>query len=79
MSAKEKWLAGDVSGARSVLEAAFGANQESEQVWLAAVKLETENNEVEVARQLLTRARNVAKTERVSIYEKKILSILRFR
>ena len=40
MWAKEKWLAGDVPAAREVLERAFVANSESEQIWLAAVKLE---------------------------------------
>jgi pre-mRNA-processing factor 6 len=66
MSAKEKWLAGDVPGARSILEQAFKANPESEQIWLAAVKLEAETGERGVARELLGRARTVADTERVS-------------
>ena len=66
MSAKEKWLAGDVPAAREVLERAFIANPESEQIWLAAVKLEAENGELDVARELLIRARTVADTERVS-------------
>ncbi|KAK0462204.1 PRP1 splicing factor, N-terminal-domain-containing protein [Armillaria novae-zelandiae] len=52
MAAKEKWLAGDVPGARGVLERA------GEQIWLAAVKLEAENGETGVARQLLVRARD---------------------
>ena len=66
MYAKEKWMAGDVAGARSILEEAFVANPESEQIWLAAVKLEAENGEWTVARELLARARKVADTERVS-------------
>lgn len=66
MLAKEKWTAGDVPGARETLEEAFKANPESEQIWLAAVKLEAENGELGVARELLTRARKVADTERVS-------------
>jgi pre-mRNA-processing factor 6 len=66
MSAKEKWLAGDVPAAREVLEKAFIANPESEHIWLAAVKLEAENGELGVARELLVRARTVADTERVS-------------
>jgi pre-mRNA-processing factor 6 len=66
MTAKEKWLAGDVSGARSVLSAAFRANTNSEQIWLAAVKLENENGEVERARVLLQKAREQANTPRVS-------------
>ncbi|CAA7269716.1 unnamed protein product [Cyclocybe aegerita] len=62
---KEKWLAGDVPAARQVLEQAFVANPESEQIWLAAVKLEAENGEFAVARELLIRARTVADTERI--------------
>ena len=65
MSAKEKWLAGDISAAREILERAFVTNLESEQIWLAAVKLEAENGELGVARELLVRARTVADTERV--------------
>ena len=66
MAAKEKWLASEVPAAREVLERAFVANPESEQIWLAAVKLEAENGELEVARELLIRARTVADTQRVS-------------
>lgn len=68
MSAKEKWLADDVPGAREVLEQAFVVNPDSEQIWLAAVKLEAENGEFDVARELLTRARKVADTQRVSAW-----------
>lgn len=68
MSAKEKWLAGDVMAARHTLEQAFVVNPESEAIWLAAVKLEAENGEMGVARELLIRARTVADTERVSAY-----------
>jgi pre-mRNA-processing factor 6 len=66
MAAKEKWLANDVPAARELLERAFVANPESEQIWLAAVKLEAENGEYAVARELLIRARQVADTERVT-------------
>ena len=66
MWAKEKWLAGDVPTAREVLAKAFDVNPESEQIWLAAVKLEAENGELEVAKKLLVRARTVADTQRVS-------------
>ena|ERR1700730_3816656 len=66
MLAKGKWLAGDVPGARLVLERAFTANPESEGIWLAAVKLEAKNGELGVARELLVRARTVTDTERVS-------------
>jgi pre-mRNA-processing factor 6 len=57
----------DVPAAREVLEKAFDANPESEQIWLAAVKIEAENGEFVAARDLLVRARTVADTERVSI------------
>ncbi|KAF4618007.1 hypothetical protein D9613_012849 [Agrocybe pediades] len=46
--------------ARQVLERTFVANPENEQIWLAAVKLEAENGEFGVARELLIRARTVA-------------------
>jgi pre-mRNA-processing factor 6 len=66
MLAKEKWLAGDVPGARLVLHQAFDANLESEQIWLAAVKLEVENDEILAAREILNRATSVAGTDRVN-------------
>lgn len=66
MSAKEKWTAGDVKGARETLANAFKANPESEQIWLAAVKLEAENGEWDIVRVLLERARKASDTERVS-------------
>ncbi|KAF6757076.1 PRP1 splicing factor, N-terminal-domain-containing protein [Ephemerocybe angulata] len=71
MLAKEMWVGlGDVRGARGVLERAFAANSESESVWLAAVKLESESGgekggEVNVARELLGRARSIAGTQRI--------------
>ena len=66
MWAKEKWIGGDVPAARDVLAKAFDANPESEQIWLAAVKLEAENKEHQAARDLLVRARTVADTEKAS-------------
>ena len=62
---QRKVVGGDVRAAREVLERAFVRNSESEQIWLAAVKLEAENGELAVARELLVRARTVADTERV--------------
>ena len=50
MAAKERWLAGDVPGARAILAEAFAANPDSEDVWLAAFKLEFENDEPQRAR-----------------------------
>ena len=55
----------DVPAARSILSLAFAANPNSEEIWLAAVKLESENNEYERARRLLARARASAPTARV--------------
>lgn len=43
---------------------AFQANPNSEEIWLAAVKLESENNEYERARKLLSKARSSAPTPR---------------
>lgn len=57
MGAKSKWLAGDVPAARGILSLAFQANPNSEEIWLAAVKLESENKEYERARRLLAKAR----------------------
>ena len=58
-------IQGDVVNARSILALAFQANPNSEDIWLAAVKLESENNEYERARRLLHRARASAPTARV--------------
>ena len=60
------FLQGDVPAARSILALAFQANPNSEEIWLAAVKLESENNEFERARRLLQKARASAPTARVS-------------
>ncbi|GFH06286.1 TPR_REGION domain-containing protein [Haematococcus lacustris] len=58
MAAKHRWrVMNDVPGARRVLEGAFEANPDSEEIWLAAVKLEFENDEVPRAKLLLSRAR----------------------
>ena len=57
MGAKEKWLSGDVAGARVILQEAFTANPTSEEILLAAFKLEFENNEIVRAKMLLERAR----------------------
>lgn len=50
-------MAGDLDGARRTLDLAFEANPNSEEIWLAAVKMESENGEYERARALLSRAR----------------------
>jgi pre-mRNA-processing factor 6 len=45
MAAKALWRRGDVPGARAVLEEAFAANPDAEEVWLAAFKLEFESRQ----------------------------------
>lgn len=60
MAAKERWLADDVNGvngAREILNQAFSAIPDSEQIWLAAVKLESENDQHERARAILQKVR----------------------
>lgn len=42
--------AGDVAGARSILEEAFVRNPDSEEIWLAAFKVEFESAELDRAR-----------------------------
>ena len=39
---------GNVQKAREILSSAFRANPDSEDIWLAAIKLESENNEFDV-------------------------------
>ena len=65
MAAKSKWLANQVAEARTALSCAFRVNPNSENIWLAAVKLESENNEHDRARKLLANARSNACTARV--------------
>ena len=45
----------------------YEANPNSEEIWLAAIKLESENNEFTRARRLLARARENAPTSRSSV------------
>uniref|UniRef100_A0A673YJH7 PRP6 pre-mRNA processing factor 6 homolog (S. cerevisiae) n=1 Tax=Salmo trutta TaxID=8032 RepID=A0A673YJH7_SALTR len=52
MGAKSKWLAENVPAACSILALAFQANPNSVKIWLAAVKLESENDEYERARRV---------------------------
>lgn len=51
--------------ARQILERAFQSNQDSEEIWLAAVKLEAQNLEPERASLLLKNAREHVSTERI--------------
>ncbi|KAG8131585.1 putative Pre-mRNA-processing factor 6-like protein [Naja naja] len=52
------------------------ANPNSEEIWLAAVKLESENNEYERARRLLAKARSSAPTARVFMKSVKLEWVL---
>ncbi|XP_050366231.1 protein STABILIZED1 [Argentina anserina] len=65
MGAKEKWLAGDVPAARIILQEGYNAIPNSEEICLAAFKLEFENHEPERAKLLLSKARERGGTERV--------------
>ncbi|KAF1742251.1 hypothetical protein MXB_3180 [Myxobolus squamalis] len=65
MLAKSKWLNNDVDSARDILSRAFEAIPNDEEIWLAAVKVESESNEFERARKLLEKARTNASTARV--------------
>ena len=70
-------LKGDVPAARSILALAFQANPNSEDIWLAAVKLESENGEYERARRLLEKARGSAGTARVMMKSAKLEWVLK--
>ena len=65
--AKEKWQAGAIDDARIVLGKAFKQNPNNEDIWLAAVKLEADNDQTSQARELLKTAREEAGTDRVWI------------
>lgn len=64
MLAKLRWQQSDIKGARDVLASAFKKNPNSEDIWMAAVKLESENNEFDKARKLLKKARESAPSPR---------------
>ena len=53
MRAKQKWVRGDIKAAREILGQAFENSPDSEQIHLAAVKLEWESGHVQRARMLL--------------------------
>ena len=70
-------MQGDVPTARSILALAFQANPNSEEIWLAAVKLESESGEFERARRLLEKARSSAGTARVMMKSAKLEWVLK--
>ncbi len=59
MHAKERWKAGDVQQARSVLMQAYEHNPHSEAIYLAAIKLEWECGELQRTQRLLEKALEV--------------------
>jgi pre-mRNA-processing factor 6 len=61
MGAESKWMAGDAPA----FSIAFKVIANSEDIWLAAVKVESENNELERTRKLLSNARSSAATPRL--------------
>jgi pre-mRNA-processing factor 6 len=65
MGVKEKWLVRDVPAARVILQEAYVAILNSEEIWLAAFKLEFENNESERVQMLLAKARERGGTTQV--------------
>ena len=66
MAAKDAWKErNDVDGARTILEEAFVANPNSEELLLAGAKIEQEEGEYDRARMLLARARISSPSPRV--------------
>eukprot|EP00053_Salpingoeca_punica_P018929 m.188305 g.188305 ORF g.188305 m.188305 type:complete len:922 (+) comp17534_c0_seq2:46-2811(+) len=65
MRAKALWLANQAEEAKKVLAQAFTCNDNSEEIWLAAIKLESETGFDDNARALLKRAREKAGTARI--------------
>ena len=63
--AKEMWVGGDVPLARDILRQAFDHHPDSEQIWLAAIKLEMETQNFGEAEILLKDARENASTPTV--------------
>ncbi|PHH75012.1 hypothetical protein CDD80_2707 [Ophiocordyceps camponoti-rufipedis] len=63
--AREKWMVGELGNARLVLKRGFKYNPDNEDIWLSAVKLESDNGLGDDARRLLGQARDRAPTDRV--------------
>ena len=63
--AKEMWMDGNVEMARHILKDAFEYHPDSEQLWLAAIKLEMETKNFDKAETLLADARIKASTAAV--------------
>lgn len=65
MAAKEKWLAGNLDGARVIMKEAFDANDDKESLWLAAAKLEFENRHAHVSPVHIVRQSDKCKTSAI--------------
>ncbi|KAF2151152.1 pre-mRNA-splicing factor prp1 [Myriangium duriaei CBS 260.36] len=65
--AREQWQQGNLHDARVVLGRAFDSNPNNEDIWLAAVKLEADDEKYDQARDLLSTARTEAGTDRTWI------------
>lgn len=60
-------LSGDLNDARKVLASAFNQNPNCENIYLQAIKLESDHHQIDQARELLQTARTDAGTDRVWI------------
>lgn len=65
MRAKQKWLNGRMDEARRILDGAFAYSPDSEGIHLAAVKLESESQNIQRARMLLKNARKNCNTAKI--------------
>jgi pre-mRNA-processing factor 6 len=61
-------MAGDVPAARNILAITFKVNPNSEDIWLATVKLESEKEELERPGKLLSNAPSSAATPRLGAF-----------
>ncbi|KAJ7021463.1 hypothetical protein C8F04DRAFT_1314355 [Mycena alexandri] len=68
MWANYKQADGGISTACQVLEGALNANNNSERIWLATVKLEADRGMIDVARALLLHARDGVNAERAQLW-----------
>lgn len=65
MLAKELWKTKNADEGREILKRAFKVHADSEAIWLAAAKIESESGEVERARGILEKARQNAGSAKV--------------
>ena len=72
----EEWTGGRMEEARGILERAHQQNSASEEIWMAAMKIEFECREYERARVLLAHARTKCHTARVWMKSAKLERVL---